>query len=224
MVAGKLTRQWFAYVWKTICIRQLNRQLSSSSYNHNTLRSLRTSDSVKESLQMHFKVAVKNFYVTRWGNQRCYECFQCIVVVRWTGKLYLGLLYAITCQYQTKALITTCDCFFSLSATRVNTLWLNNQLVFAVHACSRYKEGEVGKLSSKSLCKPQNHTRRAHTILLCACEKRSQTLCPQSLAVNKLPVTTIEQFVLTMKLGISLQYYWFPAQLRVVWVTKFVSN
>ena len=50
---------------------------------------------VMESLQMHFKVAVRNFHalnLTRWGNHRCYEGFQCIVVVRWTGQLPLGCL------------------------------------------------------------------------------------------------------------------------------------
>ena len=44
-------------------IRQPERQLPSSSYNHNTLITLRTS--VKESLQMHFKVAVRNFHASR---------------------------------------------------------------------------------------------------------------------------------------------------------------
>ena len=53
--------------------------------NHNTPTTLRTS--VKDSLQIHFKVLVRNFHVTRWGN---HGCFQCIVVVRWTGKLSLG--------------------------------------------------------------------------------------------------------------------------------------
>ena len=43
------------------CIRQPNRQLPSSSYNHSTLTTLTTS--VKESLQMHFQVAVKNYIV-----------------------------------------------------------------------------------------------------------------------------------------------------------------
>ena len=56
-VADKLKRQRFALVLETNCIRQPNRQLPSSSYNHNTLTTLRTS--IKESLQMHFKVAVR---------------------------------------------------------------------------------------------------------------------------------------------------------------------
>ena len=43
----------FALVWK---IRQPKKQ----PYNHNTLTTLRTS--VKESLQMHFKVAVRDFH------------------------------------------------------------------------------------------------------------------------------------------------------------------
>ena len=42
-------------VLKNYCIRQPTRQLGSSSYNHNTLTTFKTS--VKESLQMHFKVA-----------------------------------------------------------------------------------------------------------------------------------------------------------------------
>ena len=39
-------------VWKTNCIRQPQRQMSSSSYNHNKLTTHRTS--VNESSQMHF--------------------------------------------------------------------------------------------------------------------------------------------------------------------------
>jgi len=45
-------------VLKTSSIKQPKRQLPSSSYSHNTLTTLRTS--VKESLQMHFKVAARN--------------------------------------------------------------------------------------------------------------------------------------------------------------------
>ena len=59
-VADKLKRpgyERFALVLENNCIRQPNRQLPSSSYNHNTLTTLRTS--MKESLQMHFKVAVR---------------------------------------------------------------------------------------------------------------------------------------------------------------------
>jgi len=47
----------FALVLETNCIRQPNRLLPSLSYNHNTLTTLRTS--MKELLQMHFKVAVR---------------------------------------------------------------------------------------------------------------------------------------------------------------------
>ena len=50
----------FALVWKPNCIRQPKMQLPSSSYNHNTLTTFRTS--VKESLQMHFKVVVRTFH------------------------------------------------------------------------------------------------------------------------------------------------------------------
>ena len=50
----------------------------------------------------HFKIAARNFptlNVTRWGNHRCYEGFQCTAVVKWTGKLPLGLFNAISLQY-----------------------------------------------------------------------------------------------------------------------------
>ena len=47
--------------------RQPERQLPSSLYNHNTLTTLRTS--VKESLQMHFNVAVRNFHAFNVANQ-----------------------------------------------------------------------------------------------------------------------------------------------------------
>ena len=56
LVADKLETEKFTLVWKTDWIRQPKKQLPSSSYNHNTMTNLRTS--VKESLQMHFKVAV----------------------------------------------------------------------------------------------------------------------------------------------------------------------
>ena len=46
----------FTVVLKSNCIRQPKMPLSSFSYNHNTLTTLRTS--VNESLQLHFKVAV----------------------------------------------------------------------------------------------------------------------------------------------------------------------
>ena len=50
----------FALVEKSNCIRQPKMQLLSSSYIHNTLTTLRTY--VNESLQMHFKVAVRTFH------------------------------------------------------------------------------------------------------------------------------------------------------------------
>ena len=53
--------------------------------NYNTLTTLRTS--VKESLQMQLKVAVRNFYalnVSRWGNHSCSEgCQACSVLWLW---------------------------------------------------------------------------------------------------------------------------------------------
>ena len=69
--------------YETNCIRQPKRQPPSSSYNHNALTTCRTS--VKESLQMHFKVAVKNFHAldaSRCFPSRCSEGCQCIVAVR----------------------------------------------------------------------------------------------------------------------------------------------
>ena len=58
-------------------IRQPNRKLPSSSYNHNTLTTLRTS--VKESLQMHFKVAVRNLDEST-DVMRVFSVFICIYV------------------------------------------------------------------------------------------------------------------------------------------------
>jgi len=45
-------------VSETNCKKETQGAAASSSYNHNTLTTLRTS--VKESLQMHFIVAVRN--------------------------------------------------------------------------------------------------------------------------------------------------------------------
>ena len=67
LVADKLETEKFTLVWKTNWIRQPKKQLPCSSYNHNTMTNLRTS--VKESLQMHFKVAV----IQRWLSHRCSE-------------------------------------------------------------------------------------------------------------------------------------------------------
>ena len=58
MVADELEKRGYWKVWKTNCLGQPERQPVKSSYNHNTLTTPRTS--VKESLQMHFKVAVRN--------------------------------------------------------------------------------------------------------------------------------------------------------------------
>ena len=56
-------------------------QLFSSSYNHNTLTTLRTS--VNESLQMHFKVAVRPFMLPMQAGDSLtdIEGCQCIHVV-----------------------------------------------------------------------------------------------------------------------------------------------
>ena len=56
LVADKLETERFTLVCKTNWIRQRKKQPPCSSYNHNTLRII-----VKESLQMHFKVAVRGF-------------------------------------------------------------------------------------------------------------------------------------------------------------------
>ena len=63
LVADKLETERFTLVWKTNWIRQPKKQLPSSSYNHNTLTTLRTA--VKELLQMHFTVAVRSFHANR---------------------------------------------------------------------------------------------------------------------------------------------------------------
>ena len=72
----------FALIWKSNCIRQPKMQQPSSSYNHNTLTTFRTS--VNESQQMHFKVVATTFHAlnaSRWFPHRCSEGCQCIVVV-----------------------------------------------------------------------------------------------------------------------------------------------
>ena len=43
------------------CIRQTERQMPSSSYNHNTLTTLRTS--VMDSLKMYFKLSYEVFRI-----------------------------------------------------------------------------------------------------------------------------------------------------------------
>jgi len=67
------------------------------------------------------QIAVRNFHAlsaSRWFPHRCSEGCQCIVVVRWTVHLPLGLPYAISLQCQSKPLVTTVS-----PATRVTTLW-----------------------------------------------------------------------------------------------------
>ena len=62
----------------------------------------------EKTLQMHFKVAVRNFYafVVQAGDSLTdAEGCQCIVVVRWTGQLPFGLPYRISLQYQSKPLL-----------------------------------------------------------------------------------------------------------------------
>ena len=56
---------------------------------------------VKESLQMHFQVAVRNFHalnVTRWGNHRCLWVFQCGCKMIWAAAPWVP--YVISLQYQ----------------------------------------------------------------------------------------------------------------------------
>ena len=77
------------------------------------------------ALQMHFKVAVRNFHALsagRWFSHRCSEGCQGIAVVRWTGQLPLGLPYAISLHYQSKTLIITVS-----PVCRVATLWLKSR-------------------------------------------------------------------------------------------------
>ena len=62
-----VTRGLFTLVSETNCIMQPKRQLPSSSYNHNTLITLRTSVT-GESLQMYFKFAVRNFHTLQAGD------------------------------------------------------------------------------------------------------------------------------------------------------------
>ena len=72
LVAYKLERRSLWEVCFGMSIRQPRKQLTSSSYNHNTLTTIRTS---AESLQMHFKVALRNFALdaSRWFPHRCSE-------------------------------------------------------------------------------------------------------------------------------------------------------
>ena len=69
---------------------------------------------MKESLQMHFKVTVRNFHVTRWGNQGCWGYCGCMMNCR-SGNLscHLGCLMQLLFNTKrTDALITT-GCFFN---------------------------------------------------------------------------------------------------------------
>ena len=97
-----LQRQWYALVCNTRLIAQFILQPQYTDNFQNT--------SVRGSLLMHFKVAVRNFHAlsaSRWFPHRCSEVCLCIVVVRWTGQLPLGVPYVISLQYQSKPLITT---------------------------------------------------------------------------------------------------------------------
>ena len=81
------------------------------------------------SLQMHFKLAVRNFHASntsRWFPQECWEV--AIVVGWWAGQFPL-----IQLVFNTKATSHN-HCLSSLSATRVTTLWLK-QLTISICDC-----------------------------------------------------------------------------------------
>ena len=124
-----LTTEWLPWLWEVSLEWKLNRtkqpqkQMSSSPYNHNTLATLRTS--MKESLQMHFNIAVRNFYgpdASRWFLHRCSEGYQCVVVVRWTWKLPLRLPFVISIYVPLTITISLAG------ATRLTTLWLKHPI------------------------------------------------------------------------------------------------
>ena len=123
LVTYQLGRQWSLleyWLWELYLsigsIRQPERQLLSSSYNHNTLTTLIRTFMKKESLQMDFRVAAKQMIITSqisWG-------FQYVVVVRWIGQLPLS-----GCLMQ---LVSHNHHLFSYSGTRVTTLWLKQPI------------------------------------------------------------------------------------------------
>ena len=77
-------------VWKTNCTRQPKGQLPSSSYNHNTLTTLRTS--VKESL---FKVAARNCHALVPLTDVLRDS-QCVVIERELGSCLSGCLQCLS--------------------------------------------------------------------------------------------------------------------------------
>ena len=82
------------------------------------------------SLQMHFKLAVRNFHASntsRWFPQECWEV--AIVVGWWAGQFPL-----IQLVFNTKATSHN-HCLSSLSATRVTTLWLKQLTVSICDCC-----------------------------------------------------------------------------------------
>ena len=84
---------------------------AGSSYNHNTMTTLKTS--VNHSLQMHFKFAVRSFHALE---MQAGDSVLKVVCVLWLQPHP----DAISFQFQSKPLTTT-SC---LSETRVTTLWL----------------------------------------------------------------------------------------------------
>ena len=65
-----------------------------SSYNHNTLTAIRTP--VKESLQMHFKVAVRNFHALYAFPQRCLRVVSEFWLYKMKWTVVSQVAYAIT--------------------------------------------------------------------------------------------------------------------------------
>ena len=90
MVAYKLERQSLWEVCFGMSIRQPRKQLTSSSYNHNTLTTLRTS---AESLQMHFKVALRNLLLMQAGDSHTdvLRVVSCGCEVNWAAASQVAL-------------------------------------------------------------------------------------------------------------------------------------
>ena len=91
---------------------------------------------MKESLQMHFNTAVRNFHgpnASRWFLHRCSEGYQCVVVVRWTSKLPLRLPFVISIYVPLTITISLAG------ATRLTTLWLKHPIgLCSVAICLPY--------------------------------------------------------------------------------------
>ena len=102
------------------CTTPPEKQLASSYYNHNQQKICEGNHLLAprmwKFLTTTFKCICNDSFVIILS-----VVMQCIVVVRWTGKLPVGLPYAISLSYQIKSVIHK-HCLFSVYETKVTTL------------------------------------------------------------------------------------------------------